>query len=259
MSMDWMDLINISWAPALVSAFMLLGLLLHMAKSDRQRDPKETLLNIFIYLGGAALQQGVINGFQDSFFADLQAYTLIAIPETALTWVLAYLAVDFSYYWRHRAEHHFSFLWAEHCVHHSSHEFNLSTAGRLGWIMIAFGWIGYLPLVLLGFSPDQIITCWSVNMAFQFLSHIETVGSIPVLDSVLSTPSNHRVHHAENEIYWGKNLGGTFIIWDRLFGTYQPQTEPARIGGRNESHSQNPLTVNFKPMYQYLYGRLVSR
>ena len=168
-------------------------------------------------------------------------------------WVTAAIAWDFCYYWFHRFSHEISILWAAHAVHHQSEEYNLSTALRQTSTGFLFGWIFYLPLFAIGFPLEVLLTVNAVNLIYQFWVHTRLVGRLGPLEAVLMTPSHHRVHHAQNERYIDKNYGGMLITWDRLFGTYEPESdeEPVVYGVRKPLASWNPLWANLQ-VYDYL-------
>jgi len=168
-------------------------------------------------------------------------------------WITAALAWDFCYYWAHRFGHEISVLWAAHAVHHQSEDYNLSTALRQTSTGFLFGWIFYLPLFLIGFPLEILITVNAVNLIYQFWVHTQVVEHMGVLDRILVTPSNHRVHHAQNPRYIDKNYGGIFILWDRLFGTFEPESDddPVVFGVRKPLANWNPFRANLQ-VYQYL-------
>ena len=191
----------------------------------------------------------------------MQNFTLVdmplswfdASPRGIALWVTAAVAWDFCYYWFHRFSHEISILWAAHAVHHQSEEYNLSTALRQTSTSFLFGWIFYLPLFAIGFPLEVLLTVNAVNLIYQFWVHTRLIGRLGPLESVLMTPSHHRVHHAQNERYIDKNYGGMFIVWDRLFGTYEPESdeEPVVFGVRKPLASWNPFWANFQ-VYDYL-------
>jgi sterol desaturase/sphingolipid hydroxylase (fatty acid hydroxylase superfamily) len=174
-------------------------------------------------------------------------------PTGIALWVTAALAWDFCYYWAHRFGHEISILWAAHAVHHQSEDYNLSTALRQTSTGFLFGWIFYLPLFLVGFPLEILITVNAVNLIYQFWVHTQVVNRMGVLDRILVTPSNHRVHHAQNQRYIDKNYGGIFILWDRLFGTFEPEgvDEPVVFGVRKPLANWNPFRANLQ-VYEYL-------
>ena len=143
-----------------------------------------------------------------------------ASPRGIALWIVAAVAWDFCYYWFHRLSHEFSILWAAHAVHHQSEDYNLSTALRQTSTGFLFGWIFYVPLFVVGFPLEILLTVYAVNLIYQFWVHTQLVRRMGVLDFIFVTPSNHRVHHGQNEPYIDKNYGGMLILWDRLFGTF---------------------------------------
>ena len=172
-------------------------------------------------------------------------FAFIQLPDTALVWVVAFVLYDFCYYWNHRLGHEISLLWAAHVVHHSSEEYNLTTALRQSSSSI-FNWIFYLPLALIGIDPILLIAVGSLNLIYQFWVHTRHIPQLGWFEWVFVSPSNHRVHHAQNRIYIDRNYGGVFIIWDRLFGTFQEELdhEPVIFGLRSSLKSWNPIYAN---------------
>jgi sterol desaturase/sphingolipid hydroxylase (fatty acid hydroxylase superfamily) len=157
-------------------------------------------------------------------------------------WMFALVAFDFCYYWAHRMGHEMSILWAAHAVHHQSEDYNLSTALRQTSTGFLFSWIFYLPLFLLGMPFEVFVTVNALDLIYQFWVHTQHIGKLGWLDRVMVTPSNHRVHHAQNEIYIDRNYGGIFILWDRLWRisrsiTTSGLTPAIRAGGRTRSVS----------------------
>jgi alkylglycerol monooxygenase len=170
-----------------------------------------------------------------------------------LLWVLAAVLWDFCYYWNHRLGHEISILWAAHAVHHQSEEYNLSTALRQTSSSFLFSWIFYVPLFLIGIPADVLVTVAAANLIYQFWVHTRFVNRLGVLDRIFVTPSNHRVHHAQNERYIDKNYGGIFVLWDRIFGTFAEESddEPVIFGVRKPLANWNPFWANFQ-VYNYL-------
>ena len=159
------------------------------------------------------------------------------------TWVLAFVLYDFCYYWLHRLGHERTILWAAHVAHHQSEEYNLTTALRQTSTGFLFGWIFYIPMFVLGIPAEVVVTVGSLNLLYQFWVHTEHVPKLGWYEWLFITPSNHRVHHAQNDIYMDRNYGGVFILWDRLFGTFQEELdeEPVIFGIRGPLRSFNPF------------------
>ncbi|QDG49420.1 sterol desaturase family protein [Persicimonas caeni] len=163
---------------------------------------------------------------------------------SVLGWVGVIVGVDFCYYWFHRAGHRMNLIWAGHAVHHQSEDYNLAVALRQSWYIPLVSWVFYIPLALLGFPPVMYLTSTTANTLYQFWIHTESVGRLGPLEWVLNTPSHHRAHHGVNPQYIDKNYAGIFIIWDRLFGTFEPEEDAVVYGTVKPVASWNPLWVN---------------
>ncbi len=159
------------------------------------------------------------------------------------TWVLATVLYDLCYYWQHRMGHERTLLWAAHVAHHQSEDYNLTTALRQTSTGFLLDWVFYIPMFLLGIPAEVVVTVAAINLIYQFWVHTEHVPKLGWYEWVFVTPSNHRVHHAQNELYLDRNYGGIFILWDRLFGTFQEEleSEPPVYGIRGALHSWNPV------------------
>ncbi|MEU1708687.1 sterol desaturase family protein [Streptomyces sp. NPDC005706] len=166
-------------------------------------------------------------------------------PSSAWTWPVLFLADDLAYYAFHRAHHRVRVLWASHVVHHSSVRFNLSTALRQSWTPMT-GLPFWLPLALLGIPPWMILLQQAFSLVYQFFLHTERVDKLwrPV-ELVFNTPSHHRVHHGSNNEYRDRNYGGVLIVWDRLFGTFEPEGARAVYGLTKNIGTYNPVRVAF--------------
>lgn len=161
------------------------------------------------------------------------------------TWLLGFVAVDFCFYWAHRSLHRYNLLWGAHQPHHSSEDFNLSTALRKGAFQTAFDWPFCLPLALLGLPLPLFLILLGAQLVYQFWIHSQHIGRLGVLEWFMVTPSNHRVHHGQNDCYIDKNHGGVFIVWDRLFGTFADEGEPVRYGVTTPVRTFDPIRLQF--------------
>jgi sterol desaturase/sphingolipid hydroxylase (fatty acid hydroxylase superfamily) len=164
------------------------------------------------------------------------------------TWIGGLLLYDLLYYWLHRAGHTVALFWASHVVHHQSEEYNLSTALRQtgsGWIA---GWVFYLPMALIGVPPLVFGVVALIDLLYQFWVHTRLVDRLGWFDRWFCAPSNHRVHHAVDDVYLDRNYGGILIVWDRLFGTFQPERDdtPCHYGTRSPLQSWNPVWANLE-------------
>lgn len=160
-------------------------------------------------------------------------------------WALLIVGDDFCYYWFHRFNHRVRMGWAGHVNHHSSTYFNLSTALRQSWTTPLYKVWFYLPLALIGFHPLMIVTAQAISLLYQFWIHTEVIDRLGPLEWVMNTPSHHRVHHGANDEYVDKNYAGIFIVWDRLFGSFEPERAPVHYGLRKAFTSRNPFRIAF--------------
>jgi sterol desaturase/sphingolipid hydroxylase (fatty acid hydroxylase superfamily) len=161
-------------------------------------------------------------------------------------WILLFFLDDFSFYWHHRLSHEIRILWAAHVNHHSSEEYNLSTALRQSWTEIFYKYAFFMWLAFLGFPPLMILTQMSINLIFQFWVHTKSIKKLPwLIELIFNTPSHHRVHHASNVRYLDRNHAGTLIIWDRIFGTFAEEVdeEPVIYGITTNINTYNPLKI----------------
>ena len=251
---------------AVAVPFFLLALLLELIV-DRIKGRNYFRANDAINslsAGTLSTTGGYFTGFIGLFFwgYTLENFSIINMPlawfDASLSgialWIVAALAWDFSYYWFHRFSHEISIFWAAHAVHHQSEDYNLSTALRQTSTDFLFSWVFYVPLFLIGFPLEVLLTVKAVNLIYQFWVHTQFVRRLGVLDYVLVTPSNHRVHHAQNERYIDKNYGGMLILWDRMFGTFQDERddEPVVFGVRKPLANWNPFWANLQ-VYDYLW------
>ena len=181
-----------------------------------------------------------------AFYYAAYSFAPWQIPITAWSVVLTWVLVDFIYYWEHRWAHKMRVLWAlYHSVHHSSPDFNLSTALRVSFVDQFIVPIFYLPLLLLGLHPLLVLSGIVFNLAYQTWIHTEMIGKLGWFDKLFNSPSNHRVHHGSDAKYLDKNYGAVLIVWDRLFGTYQAEVETPVYGLTHPLNSVNPLKVHF--------------
>ncbi len=168
--------------------------------------------------------------------------------KSPMVWILAFFLYDFFYYWAHRAGHEVNLLWAAHVVHHSSEEFNLSTALRQSSTNTIFYWAFYLPMALLGIPVSVFAVTVLISLLYQFWIHTRLIPKLGWFETVFNTPSHHRVHHGQNAYCIDKNYAATLIIWDRMFGTFAEErdAEPVVYGALTPVRSWNPVWANFK-------------
>ena len=240
--------------------------------SRSKRDYKDTGANIaiaIIYAFTSAIFGYAVALTGLKFFA---GFALLSIPVNIWTLILAVIVADFLYYWEHRTEHQLRFFWAYHNVHHSSIDYNYTIASRLSWVESCFLWVFYIPMALLGFNPLLIFLGVQISAAYQTWIHTEKIGKLGWLEKIINTPALHRLHHASNLRYIDRNFGGILIIWDRLFGTYQPEREKPVYGLTENINTRNPFKIqameyrriakyisqskSFKQVWQSIFGNL---
>jgi len=206
---------------------------------------RDTRTSMTMGLGSVAINVGWKIVVLATYVGLYELTRLRLSPHDWWTWVLLFFADDFSYYWFHRVSHESRFFWASHVVHHSSEHYNLSTALRQTWVpMTYFPFWLWLPLV--GFAPWMVLLAQSWSLIYQFWIHTERIGRMPrVYEAIFNTPSHHRVHHGSNDVYLDKNYGGILIIWDRLFGTFAPESERVRYGLTTNIRTFDPIRVAF--------------
>lgn len=160
-------------------------------------------------------------------------------------WLSLFLLVDFAYYWAHRMSHEVNLFWGGHVVHHQSEDYNLSVALRQSSFQVVWTFAFNLPLALIGFETLDFALISALNTLYQFWIHTETIGKLGWMEYIFNTPSHHRVHHGRNPKYIDKNHAGTLIIWDRMFGTFQPEEERPVYGITKPINSWNAVWANF--------------
>lgn len=218
-------------------------------RSGRGYDRRNALTTLGLAAGNipAAFLNGVVIG---AVFAAVWKFAPIHLPlDDWKTWLAGFFAVEFAYYWFHRASHRVRWLWATHAVHHSPEEMTLLSSLRLGWTnLLSAGWVFYMPLVFVGFDPRLVALLLALDLRYQFFLHTEAKLSFGPLEWLLNTPSHHRAHHGRNEAYLDSNYGGVVIIFDRLFGTFRAERaeEPAVFGLKGRAPETNAVRLAFR-------------
>jgi len=219
---------------------------------------KDTLANLVI-LAGFQLSKYLFAGYQLFILRGASRIAPVHLPAAAWTFAVCFILADLTYYWFHRLSHKWQPLWAFHLIHHSSPYINLTTSYRLNWLSAVISPFFFLPLALTGFPPSYIALSYGLNLLYQFFMHTEAIGKWGRLEGIIDSPSAHRVHHGNNSIYIDKNFGGILMIWDRLFRTYQPETEKTNYGITTGFIGNNPLKLVFKGFIDLFTGKLNSK
>jgi sterol desaturase/sphingolipid hydroxylase (fatty acid hydroxylase superfamily) len=208
-------------------------------------EAKDTRTSLTMGLGNVILNVGW-KAVVVVIFAGLYDLTPLRLDtHTWWFWVLLFFADDFSYYWFHRVSHESRVFWASHVVHHSSQHYNLSTALRQTWVpMTYFPFWMWMPLV--GFPVWTVLLAQAWSLIYQFWIHTERIKRMPRwFEAIFNTPSHHRVHHGSNQVYLDRNYGGITIIWDRLFGSFEPEGERVKYGLTKNLKTFHPVKVAF--------------
>lgn len=232
---------------AAVPAFLLLLVveaLVVRGRPVKGYEPRDTATSLGLGVANVVVSAVVKGTILTSYLA-LYELRLFDLPNAWWVWLLLFLGEDLCYYAFHRAGHEVRFFWAAHVNHHSSRFYNLSTALRQSWTTPLTGPVFWVPLVLVGFHPAMIAVMQAISLIYQFWLHTELVGRLGPLEWVLNTPSHHRVHHGRNVQYLDRNYGGVLIVWDRLFGTFEPEDAPVDYGLTKNIETFHPLRVAF--------------
>ncbi len=234
-------------------SFMLFEIYIARRKKLNLYLTKDTLANFAILLMRASLNITVSGAMLYGLLSGFNHYSLnlVSSLNKFWYWFLLLLGQDFLYYWFHRYSHECRWGWSSHVVHHSSNYVNYVTAVRESVTYVFSGiWIFWAPLVILGFSVQDVLIATSISLVYQFFLHSQLVSKLGWYEYLFNTPSHHRVHHARNPQYLDKNYGGTLIIWDRLFGTYAEEIEKPEYGLVHQIYNYNPLYILFHGWYE---------
>ena len=180
-----------------------------------------------------------------AFFTFCNRFAPFDVGMTWWSWIVLFLLNDLIFYWFHRISHEVRIFWAFHVAHHSSLNYNFSTAVRNNFLIQTFRYVAWAPLALIGFDPVAIILMDSLAYFYQLFVHTQMIRSLSWFEWILNTPSHHRVHHGYNPGYIDKNYGAILIVWDRLFGTFKEEQEPAKFGITKQVDPQNILNILF--------------
>lgn len=235
----------IVWAVPFMVFFAALEMLISYLQDRKYYEKKETIGSVLVGLGNLVVSAGM-----KVILLYLVVWLYNVLPwRMELQWwtfIPCYIIFDFCSYWAHRISHEQRFWWATHVAHHSGEYYNLTVSFRLSWVQ-HIKIIFFLPIALMGFHPIVFFVTNQVAVLFQFWVHTEYIRKCPRwIEYIFATPSNHRVHHGSQEQYIDKNYGATFIIWDRMFGTYEPEVEKVKYGiTTNIENKANPFHINF--------------
>jgi sterol desaturase/sphingolipid hydroxylase (fatty acid hydroxylase superfamily) len=234
----------IRWAVPAMVIISAIEVYVSYRQERKYYETKETIGSVLVGLGNLG-----VSAFVNIGLILLVVWIWKLVPwRMELNWwtfIPCYIIYDFCSYWAHRASHTNRFLWATHIAHHSGEKYNLAVSFRLSWVQhlkTPF----FVPAMLFGFHPYVFFAVSQIAVLFQFWVHTEYIGKLPIIDFIFAAPSNHRVHHGTQPQYIDKNYAATFIIWDRLFGTFEPEGEKVIYGlTTNIDKKANPFHINF--------------
>ena len=231
----------------IVLAMIFLEILVSNFRNQNFYKSGDTLCTVGLLLGNIIVAfaiKGIVLAFH-IYLYQFRVFDFVnEIPIWAL-WIITFISIDLVFYVYHRMSHRIRFLWAIHLSHHSSEEMNFAVSFRQAW----FGPISKIPffmiLPLLGFDPTIIAVAGVISTLWGIVGHTQVIGKLGPLEWIFNTPSHHRVHHGSNKQYIDKNYGNLLIIWDRMFGTFEPEQEEVKFGLVNNVNTFNPVKVTF--------------
>tara|TARA_B100000579_G_scaffold417737_1_gene414566 strand:- start:803 stop:1642 length:840 start_codon:yes stop_codon:yes gene_type:complete len=231
----------------IVLAMIFLEILVSNFRNQNFYKRGDTLCTVGLLLGNIIIAfaiKGIVLAFH-IYLYQFRVFDFVnEIPIWAL-WIMTFISIDLVFYVYHRMSHRIRFLWAIHLSHHSSEEMNFAVSFRQAW----FGPISKIPffmvLPLLGFDPTIIAVAGVISTLWGIVGHTQVIGKLGPLEWIFNTPSHHRVHHGSNKQYIDKNYGNLLIIWDRMFGTFEPEQEEVKFGLVNNVNTFNPVKVTF--------------
>lgn len=239
---------------------IILEIILTVKVKFEEYSFKDAGTSIIMGLGNVAIDLFTKGIVLSLFYLVYNFYHLFQISFGWWAWVLLLFSEDFCYYWFHRISHESRFFWASHVVHHSSKKYNLSTALRQTWSGSFYTFIFWIPLILIGFHPVMVLVQKSISLIYQYWIHTELINKMPKwFEAIFNTPSHHRVHHATNPQYLDRNHAGIFIIWDKLFRTFELEAEKPIYGLVQNIETNNPAKIAFIEWYNMLDDFFTSK
>jgi sterol desaturase/sphingolipid hydroxylase (fatty acid hydroxylase superfamily) len=247
--------------------FIIIGLELLLSNISHRKayTLKDSVTNLYLML----LNSGIDFAFRLVYLVILQYFFLHAVMQwqnAFAYWLILLLAEDFLYYWLHRFDHEIRFFWATHVTHHSSEELNFSVGFRSSVFQPLYRFIYFIPLAFIGFKPLDIVFMYSATQIWGIFVHTKMIKKMGWLEYILITPSHHRVHHASNPKYLDKNMGMFLVIWDKMFGTFQPELpaenyQPIKYGLTKNIEKPNAINIVFhewKQMWKDVFQKNIT-
>lgn len=211
---------------------------------------KDTFTNLYLMSLNLGLDRILLLILTTPVLTWFYEHRLAEISNPIVYWLTLLLIEDFMFYWEHYFDHRVRLLWAVHATHHSSDKYNLSTGFRSSVFQPVYRFLYFIPVALSGFNALDIMFMYSLTQIYGILIHTQYIDKMGFLEYFMATPSHHRVHHASNIKYLDKNMGMVLIIWDKLFGTFQPELpdkeyEPIRYGLTKKLDDEGPVNIVF--------------
>lgn len=228
----------------------------YFRRNNTYHDVRDTMASLSLGLGQVLLAV-ILSSALLAIDMTLYEHRIHTFGNTWYELLLLFLIMDFSFYWWHRASHRSRFFWANHVNHHSSTEYNFSTALRQPFFSPVLRPLFFFYIPWMGFDPKMMVLMGVISLIWGVWSHTKHIGRLGFLEYIIITPSAHRVHHGSNPEYIDKNYGGIFVFWDILFGTYQREVNPVVYGITRNINSYNPLRIIFHE-WQALYRDVVQ-
>ena len=245
-----MDALKEQWLILISTPVYMIIIVLEVMLTHRiDYTLKDSAANLYLMLRNAP----IVLAFRIVFIAILNYFFVhawITISKGFLYWLLLILLEDLVYYWLHRFDHEIRLFWAVHVTHHSGQKMNFTVGFRSSVFQPLYRFLYFIPLALLGFKPIDIVFIYSVTQIWGIFVHTELIGKMGLLEYFMITPSHHRVHHGTNPRYLDKNMGMFLIIWDKFFGTFQPELpadeyQPIAYGLTKNIENPNARSVIF--------------
>jgi len=243
-----MDAIREEWLILISTPIYIIIIGLEIVLSHLQHRKaytfKDTLANIYLML----LNSGIDLAFMVVYLAVLQYFFIHSFfhwNHPVIYWLVLLIGEDFMYYWLHRFDHEVRFFWAIHVTHHSSEKFNFTVGFRSSVFQPLYRFFYFIPLAFIGFRPQDIAFIYSATQIWGIFVHTEMIKKMGWLEYIFVTPSHHRVHHGQNDQYIDRNMGMFLIIWDKMFGTFEPEGEKVIYGVTKPPESNHPAETVF--------------
>jgi sterol desaturase/sphingolipid hydroxylase (fatty acid hydroxylase superfamily) len=235
----------LAFAVPLFTSLMLLEYFIAKKKRLSYFNLHNSIANLSIGIAERLCDVLVTASFYYIYDTIQKKYGLFHIKQSLWLWILLLLCTDFLWYWYHRLAHEINLFWAVHVVHHQSEDYNYTVSARITVLQAFVRTLFWAVLPLLGFPASMITVMLLIHGIYPFFIHTRLIGKLGILEYILVTPSHHRVHHASNEKYLDKNYGDVFIIWDKLFGTFQKEEEEPVYGLTEPLNSYSFLWQHF--------------